>query len=329
MVCRSTFFHSDLRIIILCYTSVRKIIGYRFQVKGFRCATFLSAVMGVLYLILNTLYVILILMYLAIDIGGTKTLVGRFTNDGILRDSVKFPTPRDYDDFLKELAKTIVGITTHKWTLCCVAAPGRIDQKTEVVLGFGNLPWKNVDIRSDVQKMTKTQTLIQNDTKLAGLSEARLLNPIRRKALYLTVSTGISTALIAKGKLDPELIDSEAGQMVFEKDGKIVTWESFASGKAIVNRFHKRASDINDPHVWQIISKDIALGLIDVIANVQPDIVIIGGGVGSHFKKYGNFLKNELKKYESPLVSIPELIGAKRAEEAVIYGCYELMRDNG
>lgn len=268
-------------------------------------------------------------MYLSIDIGGTKTLLGRFTPKGELVDTLKFPTPKIYADFLNDLSKSIVTITTKNWSLCCVAAPGRIDLQTGVVRGFGNLPWKDVDIRGDIEKITKTKTFIQNDTKLAGLSEARLLKPIRRKALYLTVSTGISTALVVGGKLDPELIDSEAGQMVFEKDGKIVTWESFASGKAIVNRFHKRASDINDPHVWQIISKDIALGLIDVIANVQPNIVIIGGGVGSHFKKYGKFLRAELKKYESPLVSIPEVVGAKRAEEAVIYGCYEYMKDNG
>ncbi len=266
-------------------------------------------------------------MYLAIDIGGTKTLVGRFTNDGILRDSVKFPTPPLYDDFLKTLSENIAKITTTEWTKVCVAAPGRIDHATGVVIGFGNLTWRNVPIKADVQKITKTDTLILNDAKLAGLSEARLLKPLRNKALYVTISTGISSALVVKGKLDPELIDTEPGQMMFEKHGKVVTWESFASGKAIVNRFHKRASDINDPHVWGLISEDIALGLIDVIANIQPDIVIIGGGVGTHFKKFAKPLVKELKKYESPLVTVPAIVGAQRAEEAVVYGCYEYMKD--
>ena len=116
--------------------------------------------------------------------------------------------------------------------------------------------------------------------------------------------------------------------MLFERDGELVTWESFASGKAIVKRFGKMASEINDPATWQIISRDLVMGIIDIIANIQPDIVIIGGGVGSHFAKFEKFLKAELKKYESPMVPIPPVVAAKHPEEAVIYGCYELMKDH-
>ena len=70
-------------------------------------------------------------------------------------------------------------------------------------------------------------------------------------------------------------------------DGELVPWETFASGKAIVRRFGKLASEIDDPAIWKIISRDLALGIIDMAANIQPDVIIIGGGVGTHFKKYG------------------------------------------
>lgn len=268
-------------------------------------------------------------MYLAIDIGGTKTLICRFDKNGKLDKSVKFPTPKDYKEFKRELADNIDKLTTGKWRACCVAAPGRIDHETGVVEVFGNLPWKNVPIKEDVADITKCDTLIDNDTKLAGLSEARLLDPPRHKTLYLTISTGIGSALIVNDRIDPDLQDSEAGHMMFEREGKLVPWETFASGKAIVRRFGKRANDISDPAIWTLISRDIAIGLIDVIANTQPDIVIIGGGVGSHFKKFEKPLKQELKRYESPMVPIPPVVGAKRAEEAVIYGCYENIRDHG
>lgn len=69
------------------------------------------------------------------------------------------------------------------------------------------------------------------------------------------------------------------------------------------------------------------MGIIDIDANVYPDAIIIGGGVGTHFHKYGKFLRAELKKYENPMVKTPNVYQAKHPEEAVIYGCYELIKD--
>jgi predicted NBD/HSP70 family sugar kinase len=266
-------------------------------------------------------------MYLSIDIGGTKTLLARFTNDGSLQETLKFPTPKNYDEFKKELAINVAKVTTKPWTMVCVGAPGLIDRPDGIDKDINNLGWLNVPLVALVKSITNCNVLLENDAKLAGLSEARLLKPIPHKVLYVTVSTGIGGALVTDGWLDPDFLDAEIGHMLHERDGKLVTWESFASGKAIVKRFGKLASEITDPHVWKIISHDIALGLIDVDAVLQPDIIIIGGGVGTYFDKFKKPLNDELKKYESPLVKAPKVVGAKNAEQAVIYGCYELMKD--
>lgn len=268
------------------------------------------------------------IMYLAIDIGGTKTLLARMGHDGKVQESFKFPTPHEYEEFKQQLADNIAKITTDKWQMVCVAAPGRIDRERGVGVAFGNLDWQNVPLRDDIKKLTRCDVLLENDVKLAGLSEARFLRPKMRKVVYITISTGISNGVIIDQTIDPDLQDSEAGHMLFERGGKLVTWESFASGKAIVKRFGKIAAEIDDPKIWEIISHDFALGIIDIIANIQPDIIIIGGGVGSHFHKYEKPLQKALKKYESPMVPIPPVVAAKHPEEAVIYGCYELIKDH-
>lgn len=267
-------------------------------------------------------------MYLTIDIGGTKTLVARMLKSGKIEDSIKFPTPQKYPEFVKLLEENVDKLTTTPWLVTCVAAPGRIDRENGIGLSFGNLPWENVPLGKDIRRITRSTVLIENDAKLAALSEARLLDPPRHKVIYMTVSTGIGIGVVVDRKLDPELLDAEVGRMLFERDGQLVKWESFASGKAIVKRFGKMASEIDDPAIWKIISRDLAIGIIDVAANIQPDIIIIGGGVGSHFHKYGKFLKAELKKYEDPMIKIPDIVQAKHPEEAVIYGCYELIKDH-
>lgn len=108
---------------------------------------------------------------------------------------------------------------------------------------------------------------------------------------------------------------------------QLVEWEDFASGRAIVEQFGKPGSQITDEATWKIIARNLSLGIYEHIAVLQPNLVIIGGSMGSHFSKYETFLLAELKKRELPLVQIPRIIPAERPEKAVIYGCYDLAKD--
>lgn len=272
-------------------------------------------------------YSILKVMYLAVDIGGTKTLVASMSKSGEITKSSKFPTPRDYEQFLTELTEHLNGLE-QDFVRGVVAAPGKIDRKHGRVIAFGNIDWTNVPLEADIQKIAHCPIQIENDTKLAGLSEAINIIHEFKKCLYVTISTGISNALTVNGVLDPDLIDSESGHMLLEHDGKLRTWESFASGKAIVAKYGKRASEITNKSDWKAISRNIAVGLIDLMAVIQPEVIVIGGGVGTHFEKFKEPLIEQLKRYETPLVPLPAIRGALHPEEAVIYGCYYLAREN-
>ena len=53
---------------------------------------------------------------------------------------------------------------------------------------------------------------------------------------------------------------------------------------------------------------------------------MLGGGVGAHYDSFAEPLNKALQKYATPLTPIPPIKQAKKAEEAVIYGCYELIK---
>ena len=269
-------------------------------------------------------------MYLAIDIGGTKTLLALFSHSGRLLESVRFKTPADYQKFLFELTKAYSSLQhdTKKIISCVTGAPGKVDRKKGVVAAFGNLAWENVPLATDIKKISGVRVTVENDANLAGLSEAILISHAYKKVLYITISTGIGGGMFIDGLIDPEYADTEFGQMIFEHDGKLQRWEEFASGKAIYEKFGKRASEIDDPGQWYLISRNIAIGLTNVVVNLTPEVVIIGGGVGAHFEKYADRLHEEMMLYSSKLVSVPPIRKAIRADEAVIYGCYELARQN-
>ncbi|MDB5163401.1 MAG: hypothetical protein JWS12_18 [Candidatus Saccharibacteria bacterium] len=265
-------------------------------------------------------------MYLAVDIGGSKTLLGVFDEAGELKETRKFKTPLKYPAFLSDLTKNVAKLSTKSFHAAGVGVPARLDRRQGTAIGFGNLPWENIPIQADIAAIVHSPVTIENDSKLAGLSEAQLVKGEFNKVLYLTVSTGISDALVVNGHLDPNLLDSEPGQMVLEHEGQLKRWEQFASGRAIYQQFGKRASDINDPQAWYIISRNIAIGLIDLIATLTPEVVIIGGGVGSHLEKFQDRLVEELNIYENHMFSVPTIRKAIRPETAVIYGAYELVK---
>ncbi len=269
-------------------------------------------------------------MYLAIDVGGTKTLLAIFNHSGELVDDYKLPTNKNYKDFIDELDQAInEKLSAHKFSACCVAIPGLVDPKTGSGLFFGNLSWKNVPVKKDLENiLPRVSVLVNNDAKLAGLSEAVLLHGKYKKLLYLTISTGIGGGIITNGVIDPNYSDTEPGQMLFEHDGKLQKWEAFASGKALVERYGKKASEINDPLIWKSFSKNLAMGIYELLATFQPDAVVIGGGAGAHLEKFESYLKAELNEVQNDMVEIPPILKAKRPEEAVIYGCYEYIKQN-
>lgn len=244
-----------------------------------------------------------------------------------ISSSEKFQTPVNYKNFLKELKKTVDKFAT-KYSTVVVAAPGKIDRKTGTGVTFGNLPWKSVHLKKDIEQITSKTVLVENDANLAGLGEAHNLKSLPHKVLYLTVSTGIGDGIITDGFIDPDFADSEAGKMLFEHQGKLLEWEKFASGKAIVDQYGKLASEINDPLVWDKIAGNLAVGIVDLCSIFNPNIIIIGGGVGTHYHKFEKQLNGHIKSMASPMVDIPKIISAKNPEQAVIYGCIELARQN-
>jgi predicted NBD/HSP70 family sugar kinase len=262
-------------------------------------------------------------MIAAVDIGGTKTLVAVFDEHGTIVEEHKFPTNQDYDVFREDLATNVAELSTPDFSRAVVAIPGRIDRDNGVGLSMGNLGWKNIPMQAECEKLFHAPTFVENDAKLAGLSEALLIRDRFSKVLYITISTGIGVALIIDGKIDTEIGDRGGSSVLLEHQGKLQAWESFASGKAIVKTYGKHASEIDDPAIWKKIVRDLSVGMIDLIAVLEPEVVVIGGGVGSHFDRFGDQLTEQLRQYEVPMMAIPPILAAKHPEEAVIYGCYE------
>lgn len=260
-------------------------------------------------------------MIIAVDTGGTKTLITSFDQHGTPIELAKFPTPKDTKEYLNELSAIITPYTNGQLKTLVVALPGVINDGVAVLCP--NLGWKNFAIVKELETRFKGVTiLVENDANLGGLGEVRLLATTPHSALYITVSTGIGTGIIVDGHIDPAVRLSEGGHMLIEYKGKLKQWEKVASGRAIVRVYKKFARDLLLKRAWRQIANNISRGLFAILPIIQPDVVIIGGSVGTHFEKYDKRLKEIIKDFLPPIVKQPRIVKAKYPEYAVIYGCY-------
>lgn len=267
-------------------------------------------------------------MYLAVDIGGTKTLVALLSEDGQIAVQRRFATNPDYQQFLQELETNFKELPPAESRLLgCVGVPGLLNRETGVVQALGNLPWRDQPIRNDIAAICQAELIIENDARLGGLSEAQLVKDRYQKVLFATVSTGIGGAFIDQGRIVTALQDTEMGKMPLLMDGAFTAWEDFASGRSIVERLHKQVADISDPADWQTIGQHLAYGLAVVCSITQPDAIILGGSVGTRADQYDEVIAKFLAEHLHPVVRQPQAImPAQRPDEAVIYGCYDLAR---
>jgi glucokinase len=260
-------------------------------------------------------------MIVTIDIGGTKTLVAGFNHKGEPVHERRFPTPKNPDTFLSELIELLDDlykpIDIHAIS---VAIPGFVSN--DIVKWCGNLPWKNVDLVTPLKKLFKAPVFVENDANLAGLAEASVLKPVPKLCLYVTVSTGIGSGVIADGKILTQLSGSEAGHIILEFDGKLRQWESFASGSAIHELYGKYGYEIESKKAWNDIADKISRGFVAIIPLLQPEVIVIGGSIGTHFPRYSGQLEECVDKALPPYLERPKISQAKHPQEAVLYGCY-------
>lgn len=264
-------------------------------------------------------------MIIAIDTGGTKTLVSAFTSSGKALKRHRFATPKRPADYFNTLASLLEDEYDLKKTdAISIAMPGVI--KDDIITALPHLTlWRHINV---VRELTKRladyqgAVYIENDANLAGLAEAHALSKVPRTCVYVTISTGIGTGIITDGEINPYFNQSEGGHMQLEYDGILRDWDQFASGLSIYTTYGKYAKDIHHRGTWEMITDKIARGFYAFIPLLQPQVIVIGGSVGTHFAQYEKNLKRLINQKLPPYIDRPIIKQAQHPEEAVLYGCY-------
>lgn len=272
-------------------------------------------------------------MYLAIDIGGTKTLLALFSSNGLCLKRFKFPTEKDPKTFEKKLFANLQAFmpkesTRRKIRAITVAVPGVVSFESNCYsFKLGNLDWPKIDLVTPIKNLFSAKISFVNDASLATLYEASLSNHKQGRSIYLTFSTGIGGGIAENGKLLKSSETFEPGHTKYIFNGSKQEWEDIASAKALIETYKVPSLQkltLDESRLDDLIAR-LSLGLSDIIKSESPDTIIIGGPLAFLFRKTKKPLLDSLSSSSSKPIRLEK---ARRPTESTIYGAYLYAKQN-
>jgi len=216
---------------------------------------------------------------LGIDIGGSGIKGAPVDVDSgeFVADRFRIPTPSPGNpDQVIEIIRRIV--EHFEWEGKIGAGfPGVVHRGLIKTAANVSREWIDQNLASLITEATGCQAVALNDADAAGLAEMRFgVGKMYENdyALFLTIGTGIGSAIFVRGELWP---NSEMGHLkVRGKDAE------HRAGDGV-----RKAEDLS----WKKWGKQLreVLEIYDFLFN--PDVMILGGGVSRKFKKYEKYLK--------------------------------------
>jgi glucokinase len=269
-------------------------------------------------------------MLLGVDIGGTKIATGLVDREARVSSVRSVPTLANEgcDVSLQQVWRAIEEGLSAGVEAIGICAPGPLNPKTGVVLNPPNLPgWKNVPLQEMAQARFGLRVRVENDCNAAGLAEARFgAAKGCSSVFYAAVGTGIGSGIILDGKIyhGKNGAAAEGGHVSIDyrsetvcRCGSIGCIEALASGHVLEKMGE-----------YSINNLAIQLGawLGSVVSLLDPDIIVIGGGVA----KIGEPLFERLraivpKRTVNPHAGGLPIVAARFGAEAGIVGAAAVM----
>lgn len=251
---------------------------------------------------------------LAVDIGVLDTVFAVSDFNGRILQQKSILTEGDPESFLRKLADQIGALIKNQYPRARfgavgVSVPGLIDRETGTVEVSPNLEWQNVPLRQILEARLELPVYVENDANAAAFSEL-WYGPAQDTnvgtLLFILVVEGLGTGLIIDGELHvgSRLGLGGFGHMSIDPNGELCScgrrgcWETFASERATVERFHRvtakqglplvsltdliALANKHDEMALQsliITAEYLGEGISNLVHGIYPETVVVGGKI--------------------------------------------------
>lgn len=297
--------------------------------------------------------------FLGIEIGGTKLQLITGDGDGSILKRLRFTVnPEAGGQAIQDqIEKAITDISkTTKIDAIGVGFGGPVDwQNGTIYISHQVTGWENFQMKSWLEQLSGVPVAIDNDANVAGYAEAMHgTGKGYRRVFYVTIGSGIGGGFIIDGQIYHGRLpgEMEIGHIRLNKNG--ATLESQCSGWAVnqlVESFIERNPDSklaslksNVPAAYLLkpavedgdvqaeaiideVSDNIAFGFSHMVHLLNPDIILVGGGLSLIGDPLVSRISSRLPKYLMKAMPLPLLKLASLGEDVVPAGAIELAKN--
>lgn len=279
-------------------------------------------------------------LWVGLDVGGTKVLAAVVDDRGVVVRSIRWDTParESSSEALEDvLAEAVLEIAQGDAVAGVgVAAAGFVDRARASVRFAPHLPWRDAPVRERLEQRLDVRVALDNDANCAALAEgaygaARGVG----SALVITLGTGIGGAVLLEGELwrGATGMAGEFGHMQVVPDGlhcecgRRGCWEQYCSGRAVSRTLDLRPA----PEAYDSVGRWLGLGVANLTAAFDPELVVIGGGAASA----GDALLDPAREVLAESVvgaghrEVPPIVAAALGPDAGAIGAALLARREG
>lgn len=256
--------------------------------------------------------------YICIDIGGTAIKHSIINEDGEILTNSQMDTEA-YKGGLSilEKARNIIKnyIAQHKIEGICISTAGMVDPKEgKIVYASSLIPkYTGVEIKKELEKEFSISCEVENDVNCAGLGEYWLgAAKDSHSCVCLTIGTGIGGCVIINGKIVHGFSNS-AGEVGYMQINGTAFQDIAATSKLVEKVAIRKNIDknkINGKIIFDLAKKgdkdcieeidylvdNLALGISYIIYVVNPEVVVLGGGIMAQKEYLKEKINNSLKE---------------------------------
>jgi glucokinase len=277
-------------------------------------------------------------MVLAIDIGGTKFTLAVFDGERLVRrESRTTDVNGGRDWMLAQIAGTLRQWgREYRFERCGIGFGGPVNFASQrVVLSTHVSGWHDFDLCGFVHELTGALVVMDNDANVGALGEAQFgagkgCSPL----FYMTLSTGIGGGIYEDGRVwrGADSYGGEIGHITIRPGGPECLcgargcYERLCCGLWLERDYGKPAKELmQDAGFVKGYVVDLALGLKAAIMLLNPQRVVIGGGISKAGDRLFVPLREELRRQiTSWSAARIDVVPASLGDDSVLYGALAL-----
>ena len=270
---------------------------------------------------------------IAVDFGGTNIRVAVVSGRRIKAKATIATEPeKGFDVSYGNIIETIRSMWKHNIKSINICCPAPMDIERGVILGPRNLPgWKHVPIRENLERIFHVRCRLNNDANCFALGEA-LYGAGRghHTVAGIILGTGLGMGIVINKDIfeGNSSAAGEIGRIPFRK-GEL---EDYCSShffkkhpKAVEDEARK--GNRNALKEYKEFGKNVGAMLGIVVNTIDPEIIVLGGGISNAYDLFRDEMMKELKKSIYPLSFEKIKIVKSGLKDAALLGAASLSQD--